>query len=179
MAAELGNGVPIKALREDAEALSLEEFADKHGEGFLLLTASELWEARGPAATEVQVIGIGEEPVGERTASIQLLVYSLRRGGKSAGHLVTVGRAPNNDVAIPDLSISRFHAFVKPCEDGTFMIQDASSTNGTTVNGVNVPAQGQGQAMSLKAGDNVRLGQVELTYLTPQALMEFAQQARS
>ena len=167
-----GSGLPFEAFRADARRLSLTDFEECHGSGFLLLTAAGLNEPAGPAATEVHLVGI-DEPASERTASLSLLAYPLRRTERSAGHLVTVGRTSNNDVVIPDLSVSRFHAFVKPVGDGRFQIQDANSTNGTTVNGTSVPVQGHGLAVDLKSGDNVRLGQVELTFLSAPALRDF------
>jgi hypothetical protein len=41
------------------------------------------------------------------------------------------------------------------------------------VNGASVPAQGQGPSVELGSGDNLRLGQVQLTFLEAQALWEF------
>ena len=49
-------------------------------------------------------------------------------------------------------------------------MQDAGSTNGTTVNGHAVPRQGHGPPTELSSGDDVRLGQVELTFLDSDAL---------
>jgi hypothetical protein len=167
-----GSGLPFGAFREDARRLSLADFEQCHGSGFLLLTAAELSEPPGPASTEVHLVGI-DEPASDRTASLSLLAYPLLRTERSAGHLVTVGRTSNNDVVIPDLSVSRFHAFLKPVAEGRFQIQDANSTNGTTVNSTSVPAQGHGLGVDLKSGDNVRLGQVELTFLSAQALRDF------
>ena len=37
-----GTGTPIKGLREDARSLSPVEFEDRHGSGFLLLSAADL-----------------------------------------------------------------------------------------------------------------------------------------
>ncbi len=86
---------------------------------------------------------------------------------------MSIGRTSNNDVVIPDLSVSRFHAFLKPLEDGRFQLQDAGSVNGSSINGDAVPRQGSGPPMDLKSGDNVRLGRVELTFLDADALREF------
>jgi hypothetical protein len=165
------SGAPLESFHTDARDLSAEDFAERHASAFLLLTAAELHEPTGPALTEVNLAGISE-PTNECTAGLSLLAYPMRRSERSVGHLLTIGRTSNNDVVIPDLSISRFHAFVKP-GDGWFQIQDANSTNGTTVNGASVPAQGHGPAVDLKSGDNVRLGQVELTFLSAQALRDF------
>jgi hypothetical protein len=167
-----GSGLAVRRLRDDARQLSAAEFAERHGPAFLLLTAAELTEPHGPGSTEVRLIE-SEERAGERTASLSLLAYPIRRRGEAPGHLLTVGRASNNDVVIRDLSISRFHAFLKPEGEGRLAIQDARSTNGTTINGHPVPAQGNGEAVPLRSGDNLRLGQVELTFLTADAMQEF------
>ena len=167
-----GSGVPIEAYRSDARALSPSDFEDLHGNAFLLCTAAELREPTGPAVTEVN-LEVFDEPASERTSSLSLLAYPVTRSQRSVGHLVTVGRTSNNDVVIPDLSVSRFHAFLKRGENGRFQIQDAKSTNGSTVNGSSVPAQGLGPPVDLKRGDNVRLGQVELTFLDATGLQDF------
>lgn len=168
-----GSGVPVRDLRDDARSLTSDEFEDRHGRAFLLLTAAELSVARGPATTEVQLLDDASTP-GESTASLSLLAYPMRRSARSAGHLITMGRASDNDVVVPDLSISRFHAFVKEGAAGSWLLLDAGSTNGTTVNGRSVPQQGVGEPVELKSGDSVRLGQVELTFLEARALLVFA-----
>jgi hypothetical protein len=167
-----GSGVPLRELRADAKALSRGEFADRHGRAFLLLSATDLAEAR-PTITEVR---LDDDPPArvDSTASLSLVVFKVRRNGRSASHLITVGRAPDNDVIVPDVSISRFHAFVKEGTRGQWLMQDAGSTNGTTVNGHSVPRQGHGPATELTSGDDVRLGQVELTFLDGNALVSFA-----
>jgi pSer/pThr/pTyr-binding forkhead associated (FHA) protein len=166
-----GSGTPLAAFRRDARALSLEDFQDRHGNAFLMLTAAELRRPDGPAMTEVNLAGFDDMP-SERTAGLSQLVYRLRRTGRSAGHLVTLGRTANNDVVVPDLSVSRFHAFAKEIDGGRITLQDAGSTNGTTVNSNSVPSQGNGPPVELKAGDNVRLGQVELTFMDGHAFAE-------
>lgn len=166
-----GSGLPLTGFTADARSLPPEDFEEKHGDGFLLLTAAELRASTGPASTDVQLDGV-PEPAAERTAVLSLVVYPLRRSGRSVGHLITIGRTANNDVVLPDVSVSRFHAFVK-VEDGRFLLQDAGSTNGTTVNGSSVPAQGSGPPVDLKAGDNVRVGHLEFTFVSGSALRDF------
>lgn len=172
--ARTGSAVDLRDLRVDARKLPVEEFEDRHGSAFLLLTATDLAVPSGPATTEVRLLLDGEDAPGASTAGLSLLAFPVRRTGRSVGHLVTIGRASNNDVAIPDLSISRFHAFLKPTADGCWQMLDAGSTNGTSVNGHHVAQQGHGEATSLKAGDNVRLGQVELTFLGAPEMHAFA-----
>jgi len=172
-AAIRGTGIPVRDLRGDARTLSREEFADRHGGAFLLLSAAELSLARGPSQTEV-CLDDGGPRRGESTVGLSLVAFPVRRGASSAGHLITVGRTADNDLVIPDLSISRFHAFVKQGPRGEWLIHDAGSTNGSTLNGRSVPQQGAGSAAELKSGDDVRLGQVELTFLEAEAMIAFA-----
>jgi pSer/pThr/pTyr-binding forkhead associated (FHA) protein len=106
------------------------------------------------------------------TGSLSTLVFPVR----SAVHIVTVGRAAGNDVVIPDPSVSRTHALLKPDENGVFLMLDASSSNGTTVNGISVLARGHGPPSELKPGDNVRLGRVEFTFVDARSLHEFVLQ---
>jgi hypothetical protein len=161
-----GTGVPIGDFREDARNLSPEDFEDRHGSAFLLLTAAGLMPPKGPCSTEVNLTGLADSG-GGHTASLAILAFSV-------GRFVTVGRTPNNDIVVPDVSVSRFHAYLKKDEDGVFWLQDATSTNGTTVNGLQVPSQGDGLPAMLKSGDDLRIGQVEFTFLSAEALREFA-----
>jgi ABC transport system ATP-binding/permease protein len=50
----------------------------------------------------------------------------------------TVGRAPDNDVVIEDLLVSRHHAVVRKLDDGNWEVEDLGSANGTYVAGVSV-----------------------------------------
>lgn len=170
----LGSGVSIRDLRADARALPRGEFEERHGRAFLLLSAADLAAAR-PAITEVRLEENDSRCArAEATAGLSLVVFAVRRNGRSASHLITLGRGDDNDVVVPDVSISRFHAFVKEGADGRWLMQDAGSTNGTTVNGHSVPRQGHGPPAELSPGDDVRLGQVELTFLDSAALVSFA-----
>ena len=167
-----GSGVPIRDLRADARALARSEFEERYGRAFLLLSAAEFAAAR-PTVTDVR-LEEDSRPRVESTANLSLIVFAVRHNGRSASHLITLGRAPDNDVVVPDVSISRFHAFVKEGGASRWLMQDAGSTNGTTVNGRSVPRQGHGPPSELASGDDVRLGQVELTFLDSEALVSFA-----
>lgn len=170
--ASYGSGVPARSLHADATELSLEDFEDRHGSHFLLLGNAELSRPAGPSSTVVQIVGYGDDTF-ETSDQIPLVVYPARRSGRAVGHLVTIGRTSNNDIAVPDVSVSRFHAYLKPGPGETVQIQDAKSTNGTSVNGAPVPAQGLGDATDLKSGDTIRVGQVDFTFLEAARLVDF------
>ncbi|MBD0708768.1 MULTISPECIES: FHA domain-containing protein [unclassified Streptomyces] len=50
-------------------------------------------------------------------------------------HTVTIGRAPDNDIVVSDLVVSRHHAELRAHPDGTYAIHDLGSHNGTYLNG--------------------------------------------
>lgn len=50
---------------------------------------------------------------------------------------VSIGRAPENEIAIENLAVSRRHAEIVK-ENGSYVIEDLNSANGTFVNGVQV-----------------------------------------
>ncbi len=86
------------------------------------------------------------------------------------GERIAIGRDPDNDVVLPDRSVSRHHAELSP-ELGRWRIRDLGSTNGVQINGSPVPDGMVG------IGDRLRVGifdlQVELdTDATPEANME-------
>ncbi|MEK9517801.1 FHA domain-containing protein [Streptomyces venezuelae] len=53
-------------------------------------------------------------------------------------HSIRIGRAPDNDVVVPDLVVSRRHAELRAHPDGTYWIHDLGSHNGTYLNGAPV-----------------------------------------
>ena len=48
---------------------------------------------------------------------------------------IRIGRAPDNDVVVPDLLVSRYHAEVTRNSDGRYVVADLGSHNGTYLNG--------------------------------------------
>lgn len=168
-------GLVFEALIEDAQKLSPEAFQQKFGSGFLLATATRLFSRRNEPTTELLLDD--ESDPAERTADLGITVYPLRPAASSPGTLVTVGRGTGHDVLIPDASISRFHAFAKQGPDGEFMLQDADSTNGSSVNGTSVATRGAGPPTPLKPGDTVRLGRMEFTFVDAPGLRSFVLEA--
>jgi hypothetical protein len=65
---------------------------------------------------------------------------------------LTLGRAADCDIVLPERQISRYHARVEPDEEG-FLLRDLGSKNGTFVNGERV----RGQPYRLQDGDEITL----------------------
>jgi phosphoserine phosphatase RsbU/P len=76
---------------------------------------------------------------------------------------VTIGRARDSDIFLPDQWLSRHHAEIQERE-GTFFLLDLGSKNGTLLNGERVRQQRR-----LQHGDVIALGEHHLTF-TAEAL---------
>jgi pSer/pThr/pTyr-binding forkhead associated (FHA) protein len=76
--------------------------------------------------------------------------------------VTVLGRASDAGIRLHSLQVSRHHAQIE-CSTDRCRLTDLQSSNGTFVNGRRV------SEATLSAGDRVRLGDVELTYLLPGA----------
>jgi pSer/pThr/pTyr-binding forkhead associated (FHA) protein len=87
------------------------------------------------------------------------VVTSLRTRwrGDSAPRTIAIGRAPDNDIVVPDVLASRHHARLIPTSSG-MGIQDAHSINGTFVNGKQV------KDAALRENDVVTIGNVDFVF---------------
>jgi len=70
---------------------------------------------------------------------------------------VTLGRSSECDLRLPDADTSRRHAKIV-CDDGSFVIHDLASTNGTLVNGERV------ECRTLAPGDRIQIGAITVTF---------------
>jgi pSer/pThr/pTyr-binding forkhead associated (FHA) protein len=89
----------------------------------------------------------------------------VRAGGGRAGETfalggerVAVGRSPECEVFLDDVTVSRRHAILVRRDDG-FYIDDEESLNGTYVNRRRV------ERAKLEDGDEVQIGKYRLTFL--------------
>lgn len=69
---------------------------------------------------------------------------------------VVIGRDENGSLVLTDASVSRRHARVTVGEDGSILVQDLGSTNGTAVNGQPT------ERSLLRPGDHLEIGAVSL-----------------
>ncbi len=65
---------------------------------------------------------------------------------------ISIGRSPDNDICLDDDLVSRHHATLFLQKDGTWRLEDLSSSNGTFVNGNQVAAA------ALSPDDRIRIG---------------------
>jgi hypothetical protein len=89
----------------------------------------------------------------------------VRSGGGRAGEhfspqgeRTTIGRSPDCDIFLDDVTVSRKHAVLLQ-EDGRFTIEDLGSLNGTYVNRRRI------ESAQLSDGDELQIGKYRLTFL--------------
>lgn len=70
--------------------------------------------------------------------------------------ITTVGRGPDQDIFLDDVTVSRRHAELAITADGPPQIKDAGSTNGIYINGDRLDES------SLSAGDEIIVGKYHL-----------------
>jgi pSer/pThr/pTyr-binding forkhead associated (FHA) protein len=104
-------------------------------------------------------------PLEELTADGPALV--VRSGGGRAGeHFIpqgertTIGRSPDCDVFLDDVTVSRKHAVLVQAK-GAFSIEDLGSLNGTFVNRKRIESP-----TKLESGDEVQIGKYRMSYIS-------------
>jgi hypothetical protein len=104
-------------------------------------------------------------PLDEIAAEGPALV--VRSGGGRAGeHFIpqaertTIGRSPDNDIFLDDVTVSRKHAVLEQ-NGNQFLIEDLGSLNGTFVNRRRIESPTQ-----LESGDEVQIGKYRLSFIS-------------
>ena len=122
---------------------------DEHGETTLSLTPEEVsgenasvGEPRGPAL----VVRAGGGRAGESF--------------ETDGPRTLIGRSPECDVFLDDVTVSRRHAEIVR-EGGAYVIRDLGSLNGTFVNRHRI------ESATLADDDEVQIGKYRMTFLLP------------
>ena len=118
------------------------------------------------ASTEaLEPLGDGVESVDFQTPSTgaALVVASGHQAGTRyaiTSELVTVGRHPDSDVFLDDITVSRRHVELSTSNTG-HVIRDVGSLNGTYLNGERLADS----EVSLTNGDELQIGKFKLLYL--------------
>jgi pSer/pThr/pTyr-binding forkhead associated (FHA) protein len=110
-----------------------------------------------------------EEATDEAFALAELRIEGtalvVRAGGGRAGETfaielerMTIGRSPECDVFLDDVTVSRAHAVISKGASG-WRLEDQGSLNGTYVNRRRV------ESAVLEDGDDVQIGKYRLTFL--------------
>ena len=103
-----------------------------------------------PATTGLDGASLIELDQVEGTAGRRM--HDIREG------VVTVGRGPESDIFLDDVTVSRKHAEIERGERG-YRISDVGSLNGTYVNRVRV------DAVDLRNGDEIQVGKYRFKFV--------------
>ncbi len=80
---------------------------------------------------------------------------------KPGGKRLSVGRAADSELCLNDKSVSKIHAALVMNQEGTLLVADTGSTNGTYINGRRIA---YGEARQINEGDVVGFGDVEVRF---------------
>jgi hypothetical protein len=78
---------------------------------------------------------------------------------KPGGKRLNVGRASDNELTLNDASVSKIHAALLMTGEGTLLVADTGSTNGTYLNGRRIA---YGESRVIEDGDVIGFGDVEV-----------------
>jgi FHA domain-containing protein len=110
--------------------------------------------------------GAGTLPDRPFNPQVDFLVFEVKqKAGSPDEEPIWVGRSDDNDIVIPDESVSAVHVFIRGTDSGVHTIQDMNSMNGTIVDDESVPAQGMGEPIPLRSAARIVLGTVALSFL--------------
>lgn len=125
---------------------------------------------RGGADAEAVTRRVQALPVDRASASSALIhrVFPIVKAPDTPAGPISVGRTSDNDVVIPDHSISRRHCTFELGE-GSMAIRDAGSTNGTLLGGSPLDADA---AVPLCGGETLTIGRFTIVYETPSGFLE-------
>jgi hypothetical protein len=153
---------------DELKALGVERFAFKLNYPVLVLSAvtGTLGEKRksGTMATALTDVMTLSRLVGR--------VFPLIKLPDLPPGPILVGRTADNDVAIPDYSISNRHCYFA-MNGGDIKLHDCGSTNGTRVDGKALPPR---QPMTLRGNETIVMGRFALLFLRPSGFLRHLSQ---
>ena len=108
-----------------------------------------------------------EETESSPSDSLKHAIYPLIKNEYASGRVnfFSIGRVDGNDMIMPDYAISKQHAIIE-IKNGSYLIRDGGSTNGTRINGKRV----EKRPVQIKDKDVVAFARYEFTFLFPASL---------
>ncbi len=165
---------PLKAVREQALAISVHKFKDQFGPVALVQSPAEpVLRRSAMLLATAQTIGVTDPGrVGHRLlvlmGSFDGLSVQFLNPGRD-GTQFTVGRLPECDVAIADPSVSKRHATLKwDAARGGCTVRDEGSTNGTFAGASRLGSE----EAALLDGDALGFGDAQFLYILTETLYE-------
>lgn len=114
-----------------ARTVDREGFEERFPHPFLVVTREHSADATREFRTrDISALELNSD----RPPSLE--VFPVNRPSSPANHMVTLGRANNMDIVLPNPSVSKLHAyFQRDIEGSRWTVADAGSRNGSTLNG--------------------------------------------
>jgi pSer/pThr/pTyr-binding forkhead associated (FHA) protein len=126
-------------------------------DGALVATLNDVETSQKPASGVASLSPTDAELSRSENQVLELMLADRRH---PICESVTIGRSSSCDISVDDSEISRRHAEVTNHE-GTLVVRDLDSTNGTKVNGRTI-----GAPTALTAGDVILIGNTEISVVT-------------
>jgi pSer/pThr/pTyr-binding forkhead associated (FHA) protein len=144
-------------------------FANAEGANYCQKCGAFLGDQPGGGGDTTEVYQVDEtgelRPVDLDTVTHEGATLVIRSGGGRAGEAfnvagerMTIGRSPDAEVFLDDVTVSRNHALLVQRRDGLY-VDDLGSLNGTYVNRRRI------ESHRLQNGDELQVGKYKLTYL--------------
>jgi FHA domain/zinc-ribbon domain len=145
-------------------------FANADGANYCQRCGAFLGQAEPPVGATTATYKVGEtgelEEVNLEDVVARGAALVIRAGGGRAGESfplegerLTVGRRPDSDIFLDDVTVSRDHAVIVR-RGGDYHLDDCGSLNGTYVNRERIESQ------RLADGDELQIGKYKLAFLS-------------
>lgn len=169
-----GEHAAVSSTAREADASSMAQLAD--GVETISLPAGGAAAAGAAApvvghAASTPGEGVMEEASTNETTAVAAelvdgdVLFVVKRGPKAGSRFsmdkptISLGRHPDSDIFLDDITVSRRHAEVA-LDEGVFRVADVGSLNGTYLNRERI------DSARLTSGDEVQVGKFKLVFLT-------------
>lgn len=161
-----------KDFREELRRGGEANFKVRHRSHVLVVTGRVADLVGEGSTADRTAIATGRSPVRHGLAILDR-VFPLMKPTNAPPGPISIGRTAENDVAIPETSISRRHCLIE-IEIAGAKIFDCGATNGVLLNGQRMGLKG---ASPLRPGDEISLGRFAFRFHSPESFLAFLKSA--
>lgn len=147
----MSSGTELSELSDLASKLSSDDFAARFPHLFLLYY--ETVDPVGASSFATQVVS-RDQARKKPTSELRVLPL-VKAPGNPYSDRISVGRARNCDVVLRNPSVSKLHAHMRREPNGSWVLIDVNSHNGTSIDGMRVQPS---QPVPLRIGEQVTFG---------------------
>ncbi len=147
----MSSGMESSELSDLASKLTSDEFAARFPHLFLLFY--ETVDPVGASSFATQVVSKDQNR--KKPTSELRVIPLVKAPANPYSDRISVGRARNCDVVLRNPSVSKLHAHIRREPNGSWVLIDVNSHNGTSIDGVRVLPS---QPVVLRIGEQVTFG---------------------